>query len=100
MVRGLEYTGEVGPGQREWLLVTCYLEIPARRKTEHGLDVPAVVPDPIHPHMMAMSSNRRKLAADTRLVMQVLLSLRRGFSFINFWFYFLIVPELRGWLRV
>ena len=31
-------------------MVTCYLEIQARRKTEHGLDVPAVVPVPVHPH--------------------------------------------------
>ena len=29
---------------------SCHLEIPARRETEHGLDVPAVVPDPVHPH--------------------------------------------------
>ena len=30
--------------------MTDHLEIPAWREAEHGLDVPAVVPDSIHPH--------------------------------------------------
>ena len=31
-------------------MVTCYLEIPTRRETVHGLNVPAVVPDPVQQH--------------------------------------------------